>query len=185
MTHSSGPILPSADTLNDYEHGKFVLSNLAAKRAKQLKEGAAPLVRIDSNHPLSIALAEIAAGKIRPILGADEPEMAVVEADIDAIHETVPGELGILLPALDDAEAEAEGLGVRGLLGDADHEDEHEHDHDPEVVAADAGSLLETLGGDDAEPEVEPVAVEGEDETLSLSDIADKENVDDEPHEDE
>jgi len=45
MTLPSGSILPSADVLNDYEHGRFVLSNLAAKRAKQLKEGAPPLGR--------------------------------------------------------------------------------------------------------------------------------------------
>ena len=61
-------MLPSPDILNEFEYGKFVLSNLAAKRAKQLKEGAQPLVQIDSHHPLTIALAEIAAGRIKPIL---------------------------------------------------------------------------------------------------------------------
>ncbi len=62
-------ILPDPDTLNQVEYGKFLLANLAAKRAKQIKEGAPPLVRIESNHPLSIALAEIAQGKIKPLLG--------------------------------------------------------------------------------------------------------------------
>src|SRR5687768_7649428 len=61
-------MLPKPDILNNYEHGKFVLSNLAAKRAKQLREGAPALVQVDSNHPLTIALAEIAAGKIKPIM---------------------------------------------------------------------------------------------------------------------
>ena len=48
-------MLPSPDILNDFEHGRFVLSNLAAKRAKQLREGAMPLVSVESNHPLTIA----------------------------------------------------------------------------------------------------------------------------------
>ena len=61
-------MLPSPDILNEYEYGKFVLSNLAAKRAKQLREGAPPLVNIESSHPLTIALAEIAAGKIKPVI---------------------------------------------------------------------------------------------------------------------
>src|SRR6476469_7042437 len=69
-------MLPSPDILNDYEHGKFVLSNLAAKRAKQLREGAPALVRIDSNHPLTVALAEIAAGKIKPIMPEHQDPLA-------------------------------------------------------------------------------------------------------------
>ena len=61
-------MLPSPDILSEFPEGKFVLSNLAAKRAKQLREGAPPLVQVESNHPLTIALAEIAAGKIKAIM---------------------------------------------------------------------------------------------------------------------
>lgn len=167
MTPSSGSILPSADILNDFEHGKFVLSNLAAKRAKQLKEGAPPLVRVESSHPLTIALAEIAAGKIRPKLGTEEP--IAVESDVTIISdEPIVPELGILLPALDEAEAEL-------LVADEHDEGEHDLEEEPEIDLA-AATLTDLL--DEAEPEPEPVPVDGEEATLSLSDIADQENLD-------
>ena len=73
-------MLPSPDILNNYPYGKFVLSNLAAKRAKQLREGAPPLVRVESSHPLTIALAEIAAGKIKPIMPAIGDPIDVIES---------------------------------------------------------------------------------------------------------
>jgi len=38
---------------------------VAAKRARQLKEGALPMVEVDSANPVTVALEEIAAGKIR------------------------------------------------------------------------------------------------------------------------
>ncbi|MER3495376.1 MAG: DNA-directed RNA polymerase subunit omega [Armatimonadota bacterium] len=88
-------MLPSPDTLNEFEQGKFVLSNLAARRAQALAQGAVPLIDIESRHPLTIALAEIAAGKIKPIVdGMDTP----LELD------NVPSERGILLPALDESD---------------------------------------------------------------------------------
>lgn len=166
MSESSGSILPSADVLNEFQYGKYVLSNLAAKRAKQLKEGAPPLVRVDSKHPLTIALAEIAAGKIRPILGKEEVELAIVEPTLTMLSDA-PSDLGILLPALDEGEAEL--IGVAALADhDLDHEDEIESD------AVVAPSLSDLLG--DAEVE-EPVAPEGDGDTLSLSDIEEQENV--------
>ena len=168
----SESILPSADILNDFEFGKFVLSNLAAKRAKQLKEGAPPLVRTESNHPLTIALAEIAAGKIRAILGKDEPEIAIVDGTRSAIlsDEPIPAELGLLLPALDEAEVE--------LMAEEDHDHDAEADDELEADVNAVPSLADLL--DDTETDTEPVPVESEDGTLSLSDIADQENMDEE-----
>ncbi len=83
-------MLPSPDILSEFPEGKFVLSNLAAKRAKQLREGAPPLVQVDSNHPLTIALAEIAAGKIKAIMpSADAVTIEAPEAAL-LIDETMP-----------------------------------------------------------------------------------------------
>src|ERR1700690_4158053 len=112
-------ILPSPDIMNDFEYDKFVLSNLAAKRAKQLREGAPPLVQIDSHHPLTIARTEIAAGQIKPILGPAEliPD---VSREIELISdEPLPAELGMLLPALDETEAALVGAVV---LSEDDHD---------------------------------------------------------------
>lgn len=154
-------MLPSPDILNEFEHGKFVLSNLAAKRAKQLREGAPPLVQIDSHHPLTIALAEIAAGRIKPILPT-AAELAAQEegAEMALItDEPLPAELGMLLPALDETEA--------ALVGGA-----LEEEHEAEAEAEEAGPVSLT---DLVEEEEEPTVAIAEEETLSLSDIAEQE----------
>ncbi|MCH7945345.1 MAG: DNA-directed RNA polymerase subunit omega [Armatimonadetes bacterium] len=91
-------MFPQPDVLNEFEFGRFVLTNLAAKRAKQIKEGAPPLVRIDSSHPLSIALAEIAQGKIKPLFGKEAE--ALEEAKAETLADVDAG--GLLLPGLDD-----------------------------------------------------------------------------------
>ncbi|HLK13446.1 MAG TPA: DNA-directed RNA polymerase subunit omega [Fimbriimonadaceae bacterium] len=160
-------MLPSPDRLNDFQLGKFVLSNLAAKRAKQLREGAPPLIQVDSNHPLTIALAEIAAGKIRPILPSGDVE-AVAAVDLPVIVDE--SELGMLLPALDETEA---------ALVQTVAEEDHEHEHEHEAEEPDALSLSDLVEGDEEEAPV----VAGEEDTLSLSDIAEQETTleDEEP----
>jgi DNA-directed RNA polymerase subunit omega len=160
-------MLPSPDTLNDYEHGKFVLSNLAAKRAKQLREGAPPLVQVDSNHPLTIALAEIAAGKIKPIL-SNVAEVIEPTTDVAVlIDENVPAELGMLLPALDETEA-----ALVTTVG--------EEDGDPDADGEDGLSLSDLVDEDE-----DAAAVSSDDDTLSLTDIAEQESSDDDEAGDE
>lgn len=162
-------MLPFPDTLNNLPYGKFVLSNLAAKRAKQLREGALPLIQTGAIHPLTIAFEEIAAGKIKPIMNSSpvtlgEPEVTVVIED---------GELGLLLPGLDETEA--------ALVTSAVFEGAEEHD-DALEAKDDIVSLSDLI---DVEDEEEEVAVGGDGEdTLSLSDIADQENLeeDEESH---
>jgi DNA-directed RNA polymerase omega subunit len=155
-------MLPNPDILNEYSLGKFVLSNLAAKRAKQLKEGAMPLVHIESRHPLTIALAEIAAGKIESRMFAPaQPEIITEGFETSILTEdVVPGEFGMLLPALDEVEsALVEAVGLE--------------DAEPEVEAGDGELSLSDLA-DDAVEEEEEVAA-GDEDTLSLSDIAEEE----------
>lgn len=168
MSLHSGPILPSQATLNEFEEGSFVLTNLAAKRAKQLKDGAAPLVRIDSNHPLTIALAEIAAGKIRPILGGEDPVHVEVGELPILSDEPLPVEKGLLLPALDESEAD--------LIAKIETEDEG---IEPEEEAgADTSSLSDLLDEGEATPEV--VVAETPENEISLSDVAEQEMLDEE-----
>lgn len=164
-------IFPQPDILNEMPYGRFVLTNLAAKRARQIKDGAPPLVRIDSNHPLSIALAEIAAGKIKPIMDVN----AAVELDEDysALDSLELGDMGLLLPAIDDEEAELVtkvSLGLGSVDDEVDHEDEG--DEDSAVM-----SLADVLGDD--EPE-EAVAASGDDAEISLDDLAQQEEGEDE-----
>ncbi|MDR7543962.1 MAG: DNA-directed RNA polymerase subunit omega [Armatimonadota bacterium] len=58
-------IKPPLEELLDQVDSKYALVMAAAKRARQIKEGGLPLVDIDSTNPVSIALEEIATGKIR------------------------------------------------------------------------------------------------------------------------
>ncbi|MBI2122569.1 MAG: DNA-directed RNA polymerase subunit omega [Armatimonadetes bacterium] len=58
-------IKPPLEALLDRVENKYALVIVASKRARQLKEGALPMVDIDSANPVTIALEEIAAGKIR------------------------------------------------------------------------------------------------------------------------
>jgi DNA-directed RNA polymerase subunit omega len=164
-------MLPSPDILNDFEYGKFVLSNLAAKRAKQLREGAPPLVQIDSHHPLTIALAEIAAGRIKPILPT-AAEMALAEeaAEMTLISdETVPAELGMLLPALDETETAMVG---GDSLGEDEQETDLDHDENTPV------SLTDLVEDEDDEEDSAPAMAD--EDTLSLSDIAEQETSEEE-----
>ena len=58
-------IKPPLEALLDRVGNKYALVIVAAKRARQLKEGALPMVDVETNNPVSIALEEISAGKIR------------------------------------------------------------------------------------------------------------------------
>jgi DNA-directed RNA polymerase subunit omega len=58
-------IKPPLEELLEQVDSKYALVMAAAKRARQIKEGGLPLVDIDSTNPVTIALEEIATGKIR------------------------------------------------------------------------------------------------------------------------
>lgn len=153
-------MLPSPDILNEFEHGKFVLSNLAAKRAKQIQEGAVPLVHIDSKHPLSIALAEIAAGKVKATL-PDISTLTTPEIILPIIEESRPAEFNVLLPSLDEIEISPFAL---------DEDDEIEVDPDAELEVA--ATISDLIIEDDSE------TVVPEADSMSLSDLKDQEAFD-------
>jgi DNA-directed RNA polymerase subunit omega len=57
-------IEPSLDDLVKKLDSKYTLVVLAAKRAREIMSGSTPLVDCKSNKPVTIALEELAAGKI-------------------------------------------------------------------------------------------------------------------------
>ena len=85
--------LPLEDMI-DRIGSRYSVVVAAAKRARQLKEGAVPLVRCDSNNPLTVALHEIAAGKVvikPPGEPGDEPAIETAgepteEIDIEGLE---------------------------------------------------------------------------------------------------
>jgi len=58
-------IKPPLEELLGQIVSKYALVMVAAKRARQLKDGVLPLVDIDSTNPVTIALEEISTGKVR------------------------------------------------------------------------------------------------------------------------
>lgn len=103
-------IYPAADKLDAME-SKYALVIVAAKRARQIKEKARRFVETRSTNPLTVALEEIAAGKIVP-LQVGEPEtlpkslpptpvltglVATSIDDDEGIHEPTAAEIGALL----------------------------------------------------------------------------------------
>lgn len=55
---------PSIDSLSSKYDSRYTIAVAAAKRARQLVEGAPKLVDIKTSKPVSIALFELDAGKI-------------------------------------------------------------------------------------------------------------------------
>jgi|AmaraimetFIIA100_FD_contig_81_881220_length_580_multi_3_in_0_out_0_1 DNA-directed RNA polymerase subunit omega len=68
-------IRPPLEGLLDKVDNKYALVISVAKRARQLKEGHLPMVDIPSTNPVTVALEEIAAGKVR----AEKPTEAIKE----------------------------------------------------------------------------------------------------------
>ncbi|HDZ23351.1 MAG TPA: DNA-directed RNA polymerase subunit omega [Desulfobacteraceae bacterium] len=76
-------------------NNRFAVIHLAAKRVRQLRKGAEPLV-VSKNRDIVVALREIAAGKVYPL---SEEEIAALEAAV--IEEPAPE----LSPADEQAES--------------------------------------------------------------------------------
>lgn len=74
-------IYPSPDKIDKQVDSKYALVILAAKRAKQIKEGSRPRLPTDSTNPLTVALEEIAEGKVQ--YRFDEDSLAGREAIAD------------------------------------------------------------------------------------------------------
>lgn len=135
-------IYPSADKIEAQVKSKYALVILAAKRAKQVKEGNPLYIHTESQNPLTVALEEIASGNIQ--YRFDEDSLAGREARAD--QEAVIGARNLdvdLTQALPDADAEiaraAELLGA-GLedLEDDEHElDEVEEEEEEEASPTD------------------------------------------------
>ena len=133
-TENPMAIYPSPDKLDEQE-SKFALVILAAKRARQVKDGARRLTDSKSTNPLTVGLEEIAAGAII----ARQVDDPTVTAYRDALR---PNE-----PTLEDI------IGAGPVLAI-----ESESDSASQLAALRrAGSDDDDLGDNDDEDEVRPV----------------------------
>ena len=135
-------IYPSADKIDKEIDSKYALVVLAAKRARQIKEGGRLLIDTRSANPLTIALEEIASGRVK--YEFDESSLAGQEALEDARavvgNRNMEGE-GEVIP--DNVRAAYAQLGAEmddaSLLGDEDAgedsaDDEVEDDEPPATL---------------------------------------------------
>lgn len=81
---------PSVDKLAENVESRYTLVVLAAKRAKQIREGAPKLIDTNSPNPLTVALEEIAAGKVK-FRVPDNDDLIVIVAEgepegVDAVE---------------------------------------------------------------------------------------------------
>jgi len=98
-------IYPSADIIEERVGSRYSLVVLAAKRAKQIKEGAPVLIDTASTNPLTVALEEIAAGKVT--IGESLP---IVDTRLIEHEKTAPSRISALVAQLsgDDIDADAD-----------------------------------------------------------------------------
>ncbi len=68
-------------TTSDSDPGVFMLVNIAAQRARQLMQGAAPLFKTKSRKPAAIALREVETGFLPFYRLEDHPELADNETE--------------------------------------------------------------------------------------------------------
>ncbi len=67
-------IRPPLEALLEKIENKYALVVSVAKRARVLKEGQLPMVDVASSNPVTVALEEIAAGKIRIDKSKEQPK---------------------------------------------------------------------------------------------------------------
>ncbi len=152
-------IYPAADKLDAME-SKYALVIVAAKRAKQLKDGARRYVPSRSTNTLTVALEEIAESQIVPVL-VGEPEklptsvpatpvlgglVSTALDDDESMHEHTAAEIGALLSVDENVETyEADALLDDNIMQTEDDVMEAEIDD-----AAEEGPYGVIMPGDEA-----------------------------------
>lgn len=157
-------IFPSADKLENWGN-RYALATLAAKRAKQIKSGAPPLINTDSVNPLTIALEEIAAGKIScRVPDYDALPQTTIEPEIEQLL-AIPEELeeeAEALTAETPSSTETEAVSLEEELEEEELEEEEEIEEEHEIWGEDIE--------EEAEEEILPPLVD-EEEVVPEADV--------------
>ena len=171
------------DEMSEKFGSRFDLVIAAAKRAGQIKDGAPPLVDTHARNPLSIALEEIAAGKVllKPaVIVVEEAEPAVQDylARRGSLQDQITGYLGLDEDEDEDEdefdeefEDEEDGEEERDELAGPFEEDFEEEDEKEEELEEEAGYTFEL--GEEAD-QADPLALEDLAEDVEKSVLGDE-----------
>ena len=149
-------ILQSTDALEEHIGNKYSLVIVAAKRARQLKEGHTPLVSDPTTENfLSHAMKEIEDHRVQSVA---PPEEELAPAPRDVIASLVAGTEFEMDEDMEDTDAVDDLAAL--LIGADDEDDEAVNDEDPILGRAGAEGLTiqdedETEDEEEAEEEVE------------------------------
>ncbi len=148
-------IYPSPDKLDSLE-SKYALVILAAKRARQIKDGARRLVETRSANPITVALEEIGEGAIIPRIVEDATvaaHQAALEPHEPSLEDIIgAGPVLVLEPEQDSTAAQLAAL--RSAEPDADDDEiadevEEEAMHEVDAFPLDSPELMEDLDEED------------------------------------
>lgn len=155
-------VLQSTDDLEEYIGNKYSLVIVAAKRARQLKEGHQPLARESSPNPLSVALSEVRDRKLQAIA---PPEEDLAPAPRDMITSLVTGAEFDLDEELLEEDSDAVD-DLAALLVGADEEEAEEEEEDELLRGGQAAADpdVEMEESEDEESEDDETETEDEDE---------------------
>ena len=148
-------IYPSPDKL-DSQESKYALVILAAKRARQIKDGARALVPNRSTNPLTGALEEIAEGAIIARVVEDSAvaaQKAALKPNTPSLEDIIAAGPVISLEPDPDSPA-GQIAALRAANSDGDDDDLIEDDRDDvltpvDVFAQDAPGLMSEMDEDD------------------------------------
>lgn len=158
-------LYPDGDKLDSYP-SRYVLTNLAARRAKQIKDGAPPLVATRSTHPLTIALEEIADGAIQAVFreGEIEPAPADTLQSMDLLAQEAGldagfADIGAVFGTNEESDAGAaagfheESISLDELMAEENAGEEGDEDATMDTLAAIASIGDLDLGDDEDDDE--------------------------------
>ncbi len=119
----------ASDSIKQSIPNRYSLVVLAAKRAKQIREGAPLLIDTDSPNSLTVALEEIAAGKIQVIEAVEPPPRVAAAAPAAAFNGASPSAMEMLDASLTEAARAARPDAVEGMAGLSDDSEEADEDN--------------------------------------------------------
>jgi len=153
MSYSSG------DELEQKAGSRYSLVVAVAKRAKQLREGAAKLVEGKSRNPITVALEEIAAGKVQIVAPSPEQLEAAERVEIPARPQAKTTAELLTVPEQGE---EAEPVEAGAVGAEAAEEAPSESPAEPEEAEITAEADDEPAAADEAKEEAEEAPAEEE-----------------------